>query len=103
MQNAHSGFEVSVNDRKMFIHNFLLQFIPSIYCELIISNRPETERDVAEKFGIGVPTGSTFTLKENFRDDIKKMCLPSIKVKEMKGIITHVRTQSWQLLSDYRK
>lgn len=53
--------------------------------------RPETERYIAEKFGIGVMTDSTFTLKEHLRDDIHKMCLPKIMQNEIKGIITHVK------------
>lgn len=54
-------------------------------------NRPETEKFIAEKFGIGIMNGSTFTLKEHLRDDIEKMCMPKIMQKEIKGIVTHVR------------
>lgn len=53
-------------------------------------NRPETEKLIAEKFGLGVMTGSTFTLKEHIRDDIQRMCLPKISQNKIKGIITHV-------------
>lgn len=53
-------------------------------------HRPHKEKELAEKFGIGVVAGSTFTLNEQSRDDIQKMCLPNIGQKQMKGIITHV-------------
>lgn len=57
---------------------------------LLILIRPDNEKHIAEKLGIGVVTGSTFTLKEHLRDDIAKMCLPNIAQNEMKGIITLV-------------
>lgn len=60
---------------------------------LFLEFRPEAEKYIAEKFGIGVNTGSTFTLKEHLRDDIQKMCLPKIMQNEIKGIITHVKTR----------
>lgn len=52
--------------------------------------RPDHEKYIAEKFGLGIATGSTFTLKEQVRDDIEKMCLPSLAQNEMNGIVTQV-------------
>lgn len=81
--------------RLIFTNIFPVHLIDSMEMGFCYSkNRTDAEKTIAEKFGIGVSTGSTFTLKENLRDDIGKMCLPSIKVKEMKGIITHVRLKT---------
>lgn len=45
---------------------------------------------MAEKFGLGVATGCTFTMKEALRDDIKQICIPKASEIDVTGIITHV-------------
>lgn len=45
---------------------------------------------MAEKVGLGISTGSTFTLKKDLRDEISSICIPNITKKEMIGTITHV-------------
>lgn len=56
----------------------------------MIRFRPEHEKEEAEKLGLGIITGSTFTLKQNLQDDIKNICMPRATTKEVTGIVTHV-------------
>lgn len=45
---------------------------------------------IAEEYGIGFVTGSTFTLKEKMREDIDLLSIPKIVEKEVVGTVTHV-------------
>lgn len=55
---------------------------------------PGPERAMAEKLGIGVITGMTFTLKEPIRDNVRDICIPNASKKDIAGIITHVSLSS---------
>lgn len=52
--------------------------------------RPEKEVEVAEKHGLGIMTGSTFTIKHALRDNIRNICVPRATQTEVIGTITHV-------------
>lgn len=52
--------------------------------------RPEKEIELAEELGLGIWTGTTFTLKKSIRDEISTICIPNASKKEVIGVITHV-------------
>ncbi|XP_055295310.1 probable ATP-dependent RNA helicase spindle-E [Sitodiplosis mosellana] len=56
--------------------------------------KPEKERELAENLGLGIMTGSTFTLKKHLRDEIGTICIPNASKKRVTGAITHIESCS---------
>lgn len=52
--------------------------------------RRDKEIEMAEELGLGVMTGSVFTMKKPIRDEITTICIPNASKKEVVGVITHV-------------
>lgn len=57
---------------------------------ILVIFSPGPEKAIAEKLGIGVITGWTFTLKHPPRDNVRDICIPNASKKDIMGIITHV-------------